>query len=191
MTRFSRKLEGRFEGYSGQRPLERRSGNPEASCDFADRKVPHGGKLLVGNLPLRPSELLALGFRTSQSCDHALLNACPLELRNHGVLPHFGDSDWVGPIRASEPPKKLASIASLWPDEIDQPFNTNLALFCPSKIQRVLSTKICRKIPKFGLSQNRWNDSNAMIVDLLDHCRVQLVLHPSRTTDEGETTIRK
>ena len=75
VTRFPRKSEGRFCRYSGQCPLERRSGNPEASCGFANGQTPDGGNLLDRNLPLRPSELLALGFGASQSRNHALLNA--------------------------------------------------------------------------------------------------------------------
>ena len=76
VTRFPRKSEGRFGGYSGQRPLKGRAGNPEASRRFADGQAPDGFNLLDGNLPLRSSELPALRLGAGKARDHALLQAC-------------------------------------------------------------------------------------------------------------------
>jgi hypothetical protein len=83
LTRFP-KSEGRFEGYSGQRPLEGRAGNPEASSRFANRKAAHGCQPLGVNLTFRPSELPALRLGASEARDDALLDTRPLELRNRG-----------------------------------------------------------------------------------------------------------
>jgi hypothetical protein len=64
VTRFSRKLERRFEGYSGQRPLERRSGNPETASSLTHGQMAHGGNLLRGNLAFTAAKPSALRFRS-------------------------------------------------------------------------------------------------------------------------------
>jgi hypothetical protein len=82
VTRFPRKSEGRFCGYSGQCPLEGRPGNPKPSSRFADGQTPDGVNLLDRNLALRSSELPALRLGASKARNDPLLNACPLELRD-------------------------------------------------------------------------------------------------------------